>query len=57
MNAPHLSPLISEDPAEMVEGCDYAVMEVSSHALELKRTDGIAFRCGVHKSQGSPGLS
>ncbi|HHT72653.1 MAG TPA: UDP-N-acetylmuramoyl-L-alanyl-D-glutamate--2,6-diaminopimelate ligase [Firmicutes bacterium] len=34
--------------AEMVEeGCDYAVMEVSSHALELKRTDGIAFRCGV----------
>ena len=29
------------------EGCDYAVMEVSSHALELKRTDGIAFRCGV----------
>lgn len=34
--------------AQMVaEECRYAVMEVSSHALELKRTAGTPFRCGV----------
>ncbi len=34
--------------AEMVqEGCTYVVMEVSSHALELKRTAGMRFHCGV----------
>ncbi|MGE5401051.1 MAG: UDP-N-acetylmuramoyl-L-alanyl-D-glutamate--2,6-diaminopimelate ligase [Ignavibacteriales bacterium] len=34
--------------AEMVsEGCDYAVMEVSSHSLVLNRVRNIAFRAGV----------
>lgn len=34
--------------AKMVErGCDYAVMEVSSHALEQGRVDGIDFEIGV----------
>ena len=28
-------------------GCDYCVMEVSSHALVLKRVAGIEFDCGV----------
>ena len=33
---------------EMVDrGCDAAVMEVSSHALALKRVDGIRFAAGV----------
>ncbi len=29
------------------EGCDSAVMEVSSHGLALKKTDGITFKVGV----------
>lgn len=29
------------------EGCKYAVMEVSSHALELSRVEGIEYRVGV----------
>ncbi len=34
--------------SQMVEaGCTYAVMEVSSHALVQKRTEGIRFRVGV----------
>lgn len=34
--------------AKMVEaGCDYCVMEVSSHALVLKRVAGIEFDCGI----------
>ena len=34
--------------AKMVEaGCEYAVMEVSSHALELHRVDGIPFTVGA----------
>ena len=34
--------------AEMVnEGCKYAVMEVSSHAISLNRVDGIIFEAGA----------
>ena len=34
--------------AEMVrEGCEYAVMEVSSHALHLSRVHGVEFEVGV----------
>ena len=34
--------------AEMVrEGCTYAVMEVSSHALELHRVDGCRYLIGA----------
>lgn len=34
--------------AQMVaEGCDYAFMEVSSHAIHQKRIDGLAFSGGV----------
>lgn len=29
------------------EGCEYAVMEVSSHALDQKRVDGLRFAAGV----------
>jgi len=39
---------IQELLAEMVrEGCEYAVMEVSSHALHLSRVNGIWFEVGV----------
>lgn len=32
----------------MIEaGCDAAVMEVSSHALDQRRADGLAFDCGI----------
>lgn len=31
----------------VAEGCSYAVMEVSSHALELSRVEGIEYRVGV----------
>ena len=39
---------ISRTLATMVDaGCDAAVMEVSSHALDQRRADGLAFDCAV----------
>ena len=40
---------VNELLAEMVEeGCDYCFMEVSSHALEQHRVDGVCFSQGVY---------
>ena len=40
----------------VMEGCEYVVMEVSSHALQLERVYGIAFEVGIFTNLSSDHL-
>ena len=45
--APDVQLLLNE---MIVQGCKSAVMEVSSHALALKRVDGMRFAAGIFRT-------